>query len=89
MFESLKTMLLSKKFLAMVAGLIVSFAARYGLNLSEAEVAGIVALFVAYILGQGITDSGKSAAKVEAVANVAAIEGESPRKQIAEIKNVS
>lgn len=66
MFEMVKGFLTSKKFVAMVAGLVVSYAARYGLHLSEVEVAGIVALFVSYIFAQGQADKGKEAAKVEA-----------------------
>lgn len=86
MVNALKNLLTSKKFLTMVAGLVVSFAARKGLNLDETEVAGIVALFVAYIFAQGQADKGKEATKVNAVAN--AVSDETPRAQVEAIKNV-
>lgn len=86
MLNLLKTLFLSKKFLAMVAGLIVAFAARRGLNLDETEVAGIVALFVSYILAQGQADKGKEAARVEAIAGVVD-KSKSSAQKIEAIKN--
>ena len=68
MLHAFKGLFTSKKFLAAVAGVLVSIAARYGLNLSETEVAGILAIFISYILAQGQTDKGKGAAQVQAAA---------------------
>ena len=68
MRDAFKALLTSRKFIAMLAGIVVSLAARYGFNLPEREVAGIIGLFIAYILAQGQADKGKEAARVVACA---------------------
>lgn len=55
----------SKKFTAMVIGIIATFlSTRFGLD--ESSTKEIVALVVSYIIGQGIADHGKEAVKTEA-----------------------
>lgn len=55
----------SKKFLAMLAGLISLVALKvFKLTLDPTTVGEIVALIASYIVGQGISDSGKEAAKI-------------------------
>jgi len=65
--EKLLEMLTSKKAIAAAAGVIVAFAARYGLQLPEDAVNQILAPIVAYILAQGAADFGKHSQKVGGV----------------------
>lgn len=58
----------SKKFIVLVSGLIVTGIAKYKINLDPLMVQGMLAALVAYLLGQGIADSGKGAAEVAALA---------------------
>jgi len=87
MFDKLKQLLSSKKLLVMIAGILVAFAARYGLNLDETEVAGILALFIAYILAQGQSDKSKEAEKVKAIAALVDNQSKTAADKIAAIKN--
>ncbi|MFQ5990823.1 MAG: hypothetical protein ACE5NA_00160 [Nitrospiraceae bacterium] len=49
----------SRKGQAMIAGLLVTVMGEHmGLTLDEAEVQSVVALLVAYIVGQGVADHG-------------------------------
>jgi len=57
----------SKKFLVFVATAIALGAAKLGWNVSESTVEQFVALVVAYLVGQGIADHGKEAAKQSAI----------------------
>ena len=68
MKNAIKDMLESKKAVAMIAGLVVSFAAKYGLELPTAELTAVLSPVLAYILGQGVADAGKEKAKIETVA---------------------
>lgn len=52
-------MFTSKKFVAAMAGLLVGFAARFGLELPIEEVETLLYPILAYILGQGAADLGK------------------------------
>lgn len=63
----LKQLLTSKKFVAMIAGLIVTLLAKLKFNVDPTTIAELVAMIVAFILGQGVADSGKEAAKINAV----------------------
>jgi hypothetical protein len=65
MWKLLAEVLTSKKALATVAGLIVAGAAKYGFGLEESTVIEILAAVAAYVIGQGIADNGKEAAKIE------------------------
>lgn len=60
----------SKKFIVMIAAIVVAIAGKLGLNLDPDLVQQIVYLAMAYIVGQGIADHGKEAAKVEAASAV-------------------
>ena len=61
MFKAVLEMVGSKKAIAAVAGLIVSFALKYGLELDTESVAAVISPILAYILGQGFADQGKHA----------------------------
>lgn len=63
MFKALFT---SKKFIAALAGVVVSLVSVAGLELPTDAVAAVLAPVMAYIVGQGIADNGKEAAKVAA-----------------------
>jgi uncharacterized membrane protein (DUF441 family) len=60
MIDAIKQMFASKKAIAAIAGVVVAAAGRYGLQLDAESVNQILAPIVAYILGQGIADFGKS-----------------------------
>ena len=66
MRQALKDMLGSKKAVAMIAGLIVSFAGKYGLELPTEELIAVLSPLIAYIFSQGLADIGKERAKVDA-----------------------
>jgi len=61
----LKALLTSKKAAAMVAAVIMTIIGKK-VGLDEAQVTGIIGSIIAYIIGQGIADNGKEAAKVTA-----------------------
>ena len=63
--DTIKEMLTSKKFLASIAGFIVTAAARIGLELDPVVVAALLASVIGYVISQGWADSGKEAAKIE------------------------
>jgi hypothetical protein len=69
MVTALKDLLASKKFLVLLAAIIVAIASKLGLNLDPDMLTQIIALAGAYIVGQGIADHGKEAAKINAAAN--------------------
>jgi len=66
MLEAIKALLGSKKFLVMLAGVIVAILAKVGVPIDPDLVNQVVGLAAAYIVGQGIADHGKEAAKVTA-----------------------
>jgi uncharacterized membrane protein YoaK (UPF0700 family) len=57
--------LLSKKFQAALVGLIATIAIQVVPGLEEIDVRELLAPILAYILGQGLADFGKSKAKIE------------------------
>ena len=60
--DMIKVLFSSKKFTAMIIGIIATFlSTRF--NLHEEQVREIVALVIAYIIGQGVADMGKQTAK--------------------------
>jgi uncharacterized membrane protein (DUF441 family) len=65
-----KEFLTNKKFIVAAAGVIIAFSAKHGLNLDPETTQYIVGIVIAYLIGQGIADNGKEAAKVNAVAEV-------------------
>lgn len=66
----MRQLLTSKKFIVMIAAAVVAVASKLGLNLDPDLVQQIVYLAIAFIVGQGIADHGKEAAKVEAASGV-------------------
>jgi uncharacterized membrane protein (DUF441 family) len=60
-------LLTSKKFIALITGFVVTLLAKWKLNVDPTTVQYLIGLIIAYIVGQGISDSGKEAAKIEAV----------------------
>ncbi len=64
MLAILKALFSSKKFLVMLAGIILAVANKLGLDLDPELVNQILALVGVYIVGQGIADRGKEAAKL-------------------------
>ena len=64
--NAIKGLLSSKKGLAALVSALVWGIGKVGLDLPTEAVAGIVAPLMAFILGQGIADHGKEAAKIEA-----------------------
>lgn len=59
-------LLKSKKFQAAIAGVVVVIGQDVlGIDLDPASITAVISLIVSYILGQGIADHGKEAAKVK------------------------
>lgn len=60
----------SKKAIAAIATVIFTFLApklaALGITISEAELEKVIGIAIAYLVGQGIADSGKEAAKIKA-----------------------
>ena len=60
----IKILLSSKKFTAMIIGIVATFlSTRF--NIPEEQIREIVALVIAYIIGQGVADMGKQASKTQ------------------------
>jgi hypothetical protein len=62
MWSLAKSMLGSKKFVAAGIASIVWGAGKLGLHIDSETLGGIIAPLLVYILGQGVADTGKSAA---------------------------
>lgn len=68
----LRSLFTSKKFLAMLSGLIVILALKlFKVEIDSATVAELVGLIASYIIGQSVADQGKEAAKINAISNAA------------------
>jgi len=63
-------LLKSKKFQALLVGLIVLLLQQWIPGVNETQATEVVALIVAYIIGQGLADLGKEKALVDAAARV-------------------
>lgn len=59
MMDVFRQLLNSKKAIAAVAGVLIALAARVGLDLPVESTHEIIAVVVAYIVGQGLADFGK------------------------------
>jgi hypothetical protein len=68
MQTALKDLIASKKFIVMLVTIAVAVASKLGLNLDPDMLTQIIALAGAFIVGQGIADHGKEAAKINAAA---------------------
>lgn len=66
MWSTAKEILKSKKALIALLSAVVYAAGRFGLDLDRDELLGVVTPLWAYVLGQGIADAGKEAAKLKA-----------------------
>lgn len=69
--DTVKDLLKSKKFLALLAGLVVWLASLLGADLSNEQVLPVMLTIASYIVGQGIADKGKEAVKEAAKAEAA------------------
>lgn len=63
-------LLKSKKFQALLVGLIVLLLQQWIPGVNETQATEVVALIVAYIIGQGLADLGKEKALVDAASQV-------------------
>ena len=66
MWDAVKGILGSKKAIAAIAGVVVSLVAKVGIDLETDAIVAILAPIMAYIVGQGVADIGKEAAKQSA-----------------------
>ena len=66
MWDTLKSLLESKKAMMAFLSMVVWVVGRLGLDLDADVLAGAVAPLWAYIFGQGIADHGKSVAQIQA-----------------------
>ncbi len=64
MKETLAELLKSKKFVALVVGVLSVISVKMGLDLDEGSIEKIVALIGTYLVSQVIADHGKEAEKV-------------------------
>lgn len=69
--DTLKDMLRSKKFLALLAALIVWAVSFLGLDLEMGKVLPVLGTIAAYIVGQGVADHGKEAVKQQVMRDAA------------------
>ena len=74
MWSTTKDILKSKKALAMAVSVLVWIGGKAGWNLDNETLLGAVTPLWVFILGQGIADHGKEAAKVTADAKAVAVE---------------
>lgn len=66
MLPVLKNLVSSKKFMIMAATILMALASKLGLNIDPEMLTQIIAVVSAYLVGQGIADHGKEAAKINA-----------------------
>lgn len=78
--KTLKDLLNSKKFQAALIGLAVTIAEAFIPALENVDLTSVLAVLIAYIIGQGIADFGKERAKIVneslAAAGMAVVEEE-------------
>lgn len=89
MTDLLTKLLASQKFMVMLAaviGLIITKA--FKVTLDPATITEFVVLVGSWLIGQGISDHGKGAAKVAAIANIQAVADIAPAEKIETIKSV-
>jgi len=63
--DLIKSLFRSKKFVAMITGIVLSILAKLGIGIPEDVIAEIITLVSVYIAGQGLSDIGKEKAKIE------------------------
>ena len=64
MLDAIKGLLSSKKALAAIAGVVVTLVGQLGIDLDTDALVVLITPIVAFVVGQGIADNGKEAAKV-------------------------
>ena len=64
MLDAIKGLLSSKKALAAIAGVVVTLVGKLGIDLDTDALGILITPIVAFVVGQGIADNGKEAAKV-------------------------
>jgi hypothetical protein len=64
MLNVLKELLASKKFIVMLAAMVVAIASKLGFAIDHDMSTQVITLASAYLVGQGIADHGKEAAKI-------------------------
>ena len=64
--STIKSLFGSKKFVAMLAGVAVYLASRFGFDVAQSDAENVLALVGLYIGGQSLADVGKEAAKLKA-----------------------
>lgn len=64
MLDAIKGLLSSKKALAAIAGVVVALVGKLGIDLDTDALVILITPIVAFVVGQGIADNGKEAAKV-------------------------
>jgi hypothetical protein len=72
MKQALIDLFTSKKFLAVLAAIVVYIAGRFGFDVDPASLDRIFAALMVYVGAQGIADHGKSAAEIEAASKAGA-----------------
>jgi TRAP-type C4-dicarboxylate transport system permease small subunit len=72
----IKELLTSKKFLAMLAAIVVYVGGRLGFDVDPAALDRICAALLVYVGAQGVADAGKSAALIKAVVATSGVEPE-------------
>lgn len=79
-----RELLTSKKFVVFVSGLIVTLLAKYKFDVDPATVQNIIYMIVAYLIGQGVADAGKEAAKVSGTVEIATtqLSGSDPPREV-------
>lgn len=64
MWKWIRNLFASKKFVVMASSVVAYTASRAGLNVSASDANTAMGVVAAYLVGQGIADVGKEAAKV-------------------------
>jgi hypothetical protein len=62
--KTLRSLLSSKKFIVLIAATAVYVLSRFGLEVAQEDAERVVLLASAYLVGQGLADVGKEAAKL-------------------------
>lgn len=63
--QVIKELLRSKKFVTSIIATVVAVLGTFGFHVDEASLAMVLSPFLAFIVGQGIADTGKEKAKTE------------------------
>ena len=64
--KTIKDLFASKKFVVMLAAIVVYAAGRVGWDMKSEDAVAFITMVSSYLVGQGIADHGKEKAKLEA-----------------------